>query len=94
MSPAWGPPRSLSPLKVTTSRITSYNVCYTKLLRLVLRLEPEQLNAETLEEVLREVAGDAALRRTDVEVRVLGGTEELAAEWSRLQRPVLAMACY
>jgi len=61
---------------------------------LVLRLEPEQLNAETLEEVLREVAGDAALRRADVEVRVLGGTEELAAEWSRLQRPVLAMACY
>jgi len=60
----------------------------------VLHLEPQQLNAETVELVLREVAGESALSRGTVEVKVLGGSEEFAAEWALLQRPMLAQACY
>jgi len=60
----------------------------------VLHVEPQQLNAETVESILREMGGEPALRRGEVEVKVLGGTEELAAEWALLQRPALALACY
>jgi len=63
--------------------------------QLVLHLDPQQLTPETVALILREATGsDALLHRQDVQVRVLNGTEELAAEWALMQGTKVAMACY